>query len=158
MKRIRGYDDKLAIGKRLRQLSQMTDRDANRLYELQGVEFEQRWFGVMNELVLNGPLSVRELSENLKITHASVSETRKSLEEKGMISASPDQNDGRIRILRLTGKGEEFISSMEPAFRALEEVCFELNQEVENLMSTLNHLHHALERKSLFERAKEKLK
>lgn len=154
----RGYDDKLAYGKRLRQLSQLSDRDATRLYELMGVEFEQRWFGVLNELLRRGPMSVRDLSEVLEITHVSVSETRKSLEKKQLISASPDRDDGRRRLLTITKKGEDFMSSMEPVFQALEEVSQELDQEVANLMTTLNRLHQALKRKSVFERAKEKMK
>lgn len=151
----RGYDDKLAYGKRLRQLSQLVDRDATRLYALLGVEFEQRWFGVLNELTRHGQLSVRDLAKNLEITHASVSETRKSLEKKGYISASPDPKDGRRRLLALTDKGLAFMTDMEPAFKALESVAQELDQEFETLMTMLNDLHHALKQKSIFERAKE---
>ncbi len=153
----RGYDDKRAYGKRLRQLSQLVDRDASRLYALMGVEFEQRWFGVLNELICHGQLSVRDLANNLEITHASVSETRKSLEKKGLISASPDTQDGRRRLLTLTKEGEAFMTEMRPAFQALEAVANDLDQEFEHLMSTLNALHNSLKVKSIFERAKEKL-
>ena len=77
-----GFDDSNAIGKKLRILSSNIDRDAKRLYEFQNIDFEQRWFGVLNQLILDGPSTVRRLANALEISHASVSETRKSLESR----------------------------------------------------------------------------
>ena len=68
-----------ALGARLRRLSAAIDADAARIYAARGVRFEQRWFGVLNQLALVGPLGVRQLADLLGITHASVSETRQSL-------------------------------------------------------------------------------
>jgi len=152
-----GYDDKVAIGKRLRLLSELTDGDVRRVYQTQKIDFQQRWFGLLNQLVLNGPMSVGEISIALSITHASVSETRKSLEAKGLIVAVVDKKDARTRHLSLSPTGHNFMNNMEPVFQAIEDTAAELNEEVGNLIAALDQLHEALKRKSFYDRASEKL-
>lgn len=151
------YNDNLAIGKRLRRLSHIIDYDARRLYKEHGIHFEQRWFGVINELMSKGPMSVKELSEALKITHVSVSETRKSLEGAKYIQSTPDKNDARRRNLSITDEGRVFIKTITPIWDALEEVSKELNEEANNLVQRLDELDAALTKTSLFERALTKL-
>ncbi|NMO21460.1 MarR family transcriptional regulator [Pyxidicoccus fallax] len=90
-----------ALGARLRRLSERIDNDAARAYAAQGVEFEQLWFGVLNQLALNGPMIVGALAEALGITHVSVSQTRVSLERAGLIRQEPDASDARRRLLSL---------------------------------------------------------
>jgi len=157
MAETRGFSDKTAIGKRLRRLSELIDRDAKSLYKEQGVQFEQRWFGVLNELVVNGPMTVKELAQALRITHASVSETRRSLEAANIIVATADKSDGRQRILHLTAKGKRLVDTLSPLWQALEDASIELNQEARNVVAALDRLDAALMRKSLYDRAAEYL-
>lgn len=152
------YNDSSAIGKRLRRLSHIIDYDARRLYKEHGIRFEQRWFGVMNELMSKGPMSVQELSESLKITHVSVSETRKSLEDAKFIQSIPDENDARRRNLSITDDGRAFIKTITPIWDALEEVSKELNEEANDLVRRLDKLDAALTKTSLYERALTKLR
>lgn len=147
------YNDDSAIGKRLRRLSHIIDYDARRLYKEYGIHFEQRWFGVFNELISKGPMSVKELSTSLKITHVSVSETRKSLENKNYIQSAPDKDDARRRILSITEEGRIFIKTISPIWDALEDVSKELNEETNNIVRELDKLDAALTRTSLYERA-----
>ena len=157
MAETRGFSDKTAIGKRLRRLSELIDRDAKSLYKEQGVQFEQRWFGVLNELVVNGPMTVKELAQALRITHASVSETRRSLEAANIIAAKADKSDGRQRILYLTAKGKRLVDTLSPLWQALEDASIELNHEARNVVAALDRLDAALMRKSLYDRAAEYL-
>ncbi len=157
MAKTKGFSDKTAIGKRLRRLSELIDRDAKSLYKEQGVHFEQRWFGILNELVVNGPMTVKELAQALKITHASVSETRRSLEAANIIGAKTDKSDGRQRILHLTAKGKRLVETLSPLWQALEDASNELNDEARNVVAALDRLDAALTRKSLYDRATENL-
>ena len=152
-----GFDDKTAIGKRLRRLSNVIDQDAKRLYEAAGIDFEQRWFGVLNLLIRNKAMTVKSLAEQLRISHASVSETRKSLEKAEIVRAQPDKSDGRARLLSLTPKGRKLVERLTPVWSALEDVSVELNDEARNVVAALDRLDKALERQSLFERALDKL-
>ena len=144
-----------AIGARLRRLSERIDSDAARLYAEAGIDFEQRWFGVVNLLAQNDTLSVGDLAEALRIRHASVSETRRSLENAGFIVSSADPTDARRRTLRLTDKGRQLVERITPLSDSLISASIELDRETENIVAALERLDQALDRRSLFDRARE---
>lgn len=146
-----------AIGGRLRRLSERIDRDAGRLYAESGTVFEQRWFGVLELLDRYGPMSVGELAAPLGITHASVSETRKSLLKAGLIVATPDPEDARSRKLALSDDGRALMARMAPLIEALVAVAFELDEEAGAVVAALDRLDRALERASLYDRVRARL-
>lgn len=146
-----------ALGGRIRRLSERIDGDVGRIYKAQNVRFEQRWFGVMNQLSLHGNLTVTELSTILQIRHASVSQTRTSLERAGLVRTQPDPADGRSRIVLLSAKGKRLVERMRPTWGALDTAASELEQEAGEVIQMLARLEAALDRKSLFERAQEAL-
>ena len=141
-----------AVGARLRRLSERIDGDAARAYAAHGVEFEQRWFGVLNQLALNEPMSVGDLAEALGITHVSVSQTRLSLERAGLIRQRPDPADARRRLLSLSARGRALAARLTPLWAAFEQASLALDAEVGGLIDVLDRLEVALERTSLFER------
>jgi DNA-binding MarR family transcriptional regulator len=143
-----------ALGARLRRLSERIDREAAALYVEYGVEFEQRWFGVLNQLVLGGPASVGALAEALGVTHAAVSQTRQALEEVGLVRSEADASDTRRRNLAVTQKGRALMTKLRPVFDALAEASRELDAEAGEVLQTLNRLEEALDRRSLVERAR----
>jgi DNA-binding MarR family transcriptional regulator len=141
-----------AIGARLRRLSERIDREATQLYDQLGLAFEQRWFGVLNLLARFGPLSVGELATPLGISHASVSQTRESLEARGLITWRTNPADQRSRDLQLTAAGKRLVARMTPLWTALSEAAQELNDEAGDPVAALERLDRALERRSLTER------
>lgn len=141
-----------ALGARLRRLSAAIDADAARIYAARGIRFEQRWFGVINQLALAGPLSVRQLADLLGITHASVSETRQSLEAAGLIASQSDPSDGRRRVLTLSPSGEALVAQLQPLWDAFDEAARELDAEAGGVTEALARLEHALARRSLHDR------
>jgi MarR family transcriptional regulator, organic hydroperoxide resistance regulator len=141
-----------ALGARLRRLSAAIDADASRVYSARGIRFEQRWFGVINQLVLNGPASVRQLADVLGITHASISETRHSLEKAGLITSEADASDGRRRVLALSPAGESLAAELRPLWEHFDDVARTLDAEAGGVAEALAGLERALARKSLYER------
>jgi DNA-binding MarR family transcriptional regulator len=141
-----------ALGARLRRLSAAIDADVARIYAARGIRFEQRWFGVINQLALAGPLSVRDLADLLGITHASVSETRQSLEAAGLIASQADPSDGRRRVLTLSPSGEALVAQLQPLWDAFDEAARELDAEAGGVTETLARLEQALAQRSLHER------
>ncbi len=147
-----------AIGARLRRLSERIDGDAARVYADNGQAFEQRWFGVLNQLALQGPLAVGELAQAIGITHVSVSQTCRSLENAGLVSFKADAADGRRRQVNLTPKGRGLVARMAPIWTALSQVAADLNAEAGDTVAALDRLEDALNRMSLHERAMRHLK
>ena len=146
-----------ALGARLRRLSEAVDGDAARIYAELGVTFEQRWFGVLNQLLLGGPATVGAIAAALRITHASVSQTRQSLEAAGLLTSEPDLADGRRRRLVLTDEGRNLADQLAPLWKAFEAAAEELNAEAGNVVAVLDRLDAALAERSLFQRIRAKL-
>jgi DNA-binding MarR family transcriptional regulator len=140
------------IGARLRRLSDLIDGDTARVYAALGVQFEQRWFGVLNQLVLNGPATVGELAATLRITHVSVSQTRNSLEKAGLVIAESDAADARRRLLTLTYAGHQLVDQLRPLWQTFEAVARELSGEAGELIASLDRLDDALARQTMYER------
>lgn len=146
-----------AIGARLRRLSENLDGDSVRVYAALGITFEQRWFGVLNQLAIKQSATVGELAATLKITHASVSQTRQSLEEAGIVASQPDPADARRKKLVLTAAGKRLVNKLRPIWNAFDEAALALNQEAGDAVVALNRLDDALERLSIFDRIMEQL-
>jgi DNA-binding MarR family transcriptional regulator len=141
-----------ALGARLRRLSAAIDADASRVYAARGIRFEHRWFGIINQLALVGPLSVRQLADVLGITHASVSETRQSLERAGLITSQADPGDARRRLLALSPSGKALIAQLRPLWAAFDDAARELDAETGGVTGVLARLEQVLGKKSLYER------
>lgn len=143
-----------ALGARLRRLSERIDRDAGRLYAELDVRFEQRWFGVLNQLVLHGRRSVGDLAVALGVTHVAVSQVRQALVAEELVAEDRDPRDGRSRVLRLTREGEALVRRLAPAWTALAEAAVELNTEAQDVLAALERLEAALDRSSILDRAR----
>ncbi len=141
-----------ALGARLRRLSEQMDRDATRIYAARGIAFEQRWFGLLNQIVRNGPSGIGEIAERLRITHVSVSQAARSLEAAGLVASSHDVADGRRRVLSLTRNGLMRVRELAPMWAAFDTAAATLDEEAGGVVSVLDRLDDALARVSLFDR------
>lgn len=145
-----------ALGARLRRLSEAIDRDATRAYATLGIRFEQRWFGVLNQLALSGPMTVSELAATLRITRASVSQTRQSLEDAGIVTTQEHASDARQRHLVLTKAGSALIRRLKPLWQAMDTAALEVDAAAGDAVAALDRLDAVLTRHSMFDRIVEK--
>lgn len=141
-----------ALGARLRRLSEQIDRDATRVYATLGIKFEQRWFGPLNQIVRNGPLSIGQIAERLHITHVSVSQAVRSLEAAGLVASRPDPDDGRRRVLFLTPEGQDRVRELTPLWEVFDQAAAMLDREAGGVVDVFDRLDDALQRMSLFDR------
>ena len=142
-----------ALGARLRRLSERLDRECTRVYSALGAQFEQRWYGGLNQIVLNGPMTVGEIAASLHVTHVSVSQARRSLETAGFVQNIDDAADARRRPITLTARGKALVAQFTPLWQALSESAEELNAEAGDVVALLDRLDDALDARSLFDRA-----
>lgn len=141
-----------AIGAQLRRLSERIDRDAARLYRDSGEVFEQRWYGVVQLLGERGGQSVGDLAAALGVSHASISQIRDGLARAGLIAGEADRRNARLRRLSLTPKGQALAQRLAPLWNALNAAARELNAEADDVLTALERLETALERRSLRDR------
>lgn len=138
-----------ALGGRLRRLSASIDADLAQFYSARGIRFEQRWYGLINQLALKGPMSVGELAATLGLTHASISEARKSLEDERLVVSQPDPADARRRTLSLSRSGHALVEKLTPLWKAFDEAARALDAEAGGVTDRLAQLEKALARQSL---------
>lgn len=147
-----------ALGARLRRASERIDRDGTRVYAAQGIEFEQRWYGILRQLVEHDrPMAVGEIAAILKITHASISEASRSMDKAGLIASTTAPEDARRRLLHLTAKGHALAAELAPLWAAFNSAAMELNAEAGDLVDLLDRLDDALDRRSMFDRILSKI-
>lgn len=141
-----------ALAARLRRLSERLDRDGTRVYAAHGIRFEQRWYGILRQLTSNGPMAVGEIAAALQISHASVSEARRSLEKAGIIVAAPLPEDGRRRTLNLTPTGLALCERLSSLWEDFNAVAQDLNVEAGDVTRLLDRLDDALAQRSMYNR------
>lgn len=141
-----------AIGGRLRRLSERIDEDCARIYAENGIVFQQRWLGVMSQIAWEGPQSVGTLAASLGISHASISQTRKSLQKAGLIVVKADAADARSGVLKLSASGKRLFARITLILDALRDVSKEINAEAGEALEALDRLDVTLNRRSLYER------
>src|SRR6185437_13488964 len=92
----------MAIGTRLRMLSERLAKDAAQVYRHYGLDFEVRWFPVLYALMECDGQSVGERTHPAGQSQGSVSQIIKALAAHGLVQLRPAAADGRKTVVRLT--------------------------------------------------------
>lgn len=92
----------MAIGTRLRLLSERLARDATQVYRHYGLDFEVRWFPVLYALMESDGQSVSELTASTGQSQVSVSQIIKAMAAHNLVQLKPSAVDGRKTVVRLT--------------------------------------------------------
>lgn len=138
-----------AIGARLRRLSDRLDRETGSVYIATGVRFEQRWFGLLNQLRINGPMSVGDIATALGVTHVAVSQTRAALLRKKLVVVTADPADARRNVLRLSAAGQRLAERLSGTWQLLNDVGRELDREAGGLVAAIERLERALDQEGV---------
>lgn len=97
--------------------------------------------------------SPAEVIEQTRFDRALVSRTLKSLQQRGMLSLTPDPNDGRKQIIGVTEAGRKAFLATEVVMQRRQE--FIQNQldkdELAQLMDVLERLHEVAKRRDIDE-------
>ena len=143
----------LALGSRLKRLSDRIMRDGSRIYQANDIEFEPKWFPVFYLLSEAAPLGVTELSQQLGVTHAAVSQTVRELLQKKLITGIKDRNDGRRRLLSLSKKGLELLPRIKDLWNDIA-IAFHrmINEHQYNILDSLQEVEQSFMESSLDER------
>jgi DNA-binding MarR family transcriptional regulator len=109
----------LVLGSRLRRLSEAFLSEITRAYQLQGIDFDAGWFPVFYLLFKNESMSIKELSEQIEISHPAASQLVTGLKNKGLIQSKTSKDDGRKQLITLSKKGKDLLAQVLPVWDAL---------------------------------------
>jgi DNA-binding MarR family transcriptional regulator/predicted GNAT family N-acyltransferase len=150
---------KMAIGSRLRQLSERTTEDAAQVYKLYGVDMQPKWFPVFYVLSQGEEKAITAIADEIGHSHPSVSKIVREMSRKGILVEKKDKADGRRNVVTLSKKGKEIPKKIKDQYTdvsvAIEEM---LLQTKHDLWKALGEWEFLLNQKGLFRRVLEQKK
>ena len=146
----------LVFGSRLKRLGDTFINDVNRIYKNHKVQFDASWFPVFYILSQKHEVSIKEISDSLKVSHSAISQLVSSLQEKGLIRSVVSKKDARHKHITFTAKGEKLLEKIKPVWEALEKAMNELAEESgsssKKILKALTGIETGLSEQSFFDR------
>lgn len=147
----------LALGSRLRRMSDRIMASGIVLYRHAGFEFEPTWFPVFRVLADRGELSVGECAHHLGLTHAAVSQMARKLVSRGLVTASRDVQDERRKVLSLSAKGQQLLPQLAELWDDIEAcIADAVEYSGVDILAALEGLESAMAVSSLSDRVAER--
>lgn len=144
----------VALGSRLKRLSDKLSADAANVFKHFGEKQHPRWFTLFSLLGKHGAVGVVEASQRLGLTQPAISQFSKEMQEAGLVAITRDREDSRKRVLSLTELGKQQLEQMQYMCELVEKSANQLSLEGGNdFYSALVRFEKALNRQSLLSRA-----
>jgi DNA-binding MarR family transcriptional regulator len=148
----------LAIATRLKRLSERLSTDANKIYKELDLDFEAKWYLVLELLNRRKVLSIVDIADELKLTHPAIVQFADQMLKAKLITAHKDSKDGRKRLVSLSASGKKLLKQLSPILAILKSENEQwLNQADANLLTILGQLEKALDEKTLYQRMKSQM-
>lgn len=149
----------MAIGSRLRMLTETITEDAAGIYRLYGVDLQPKWFPVFYVLSRNEWGTVTEIAREIGHSHPSVSRILREMMAAGYVTEKKDKEDGRRNRVQLSARGKKMAHRIEDQYADVSAVIGELSEQSENdLWKAIEEWEQLLKQKSLLERVQERRK
>ncbi len=143
----------LALGSRLKRLSERISSEVASIYEQQGINFEPRWFPVFHYIGCQHEASIVEIAKAIGVTHPAVNQIARELLSIGLIDEVVDSDDKRKRLLSLTSKGRKLYADLAQTWRIIRISVGEAVEESgHDLVAALEALENVLNKKALASR------
>ncbi len=145
----------LVFGSRLKRLGDTFINDVNRIYKVLDIEFDASWFPVFYFLSQSNEVSIKEIANELKVSHSAVSQLVSGLQQKGLIKSVVSKKDARHKAVTFTAKGKKLLQKLLPVWDALEKAMDELagsSPDGKKILNALSGIENGLQEKTLFER------
>ena len=149
----------MALGSRLRQVSERLSQHAAKIYGLYGVPLEPRWFPVLYSLTQQDNQSVAQLAEAIGHSQASVSQIVKEMNKRDFVVIRKGTDDGRKTIITLSDLARQHLPTLQQQFTDVgKTVDHILAQTEHNIWKALDELDYLLDQESLFDRVNQQRK
>ncbi|MEM6898551.1 MAG: hypothetical protein AAF583_02110 [Pseudomonadota bacterium] len=143
-----------ALGTRLRRLFESLNVAVSQLYRDE-LGFEQRWFALTRLLDDRGALSVQHCANALGVSHVSILQTSKAMEDASLLQRAKSNEDKRVSLISLTNEGKAVAARVQKISDQVDRAATELlGQHAPEFLIGLTHLEDALRQLSFSERLK----
>lgn len=150
---------KMALGSRVRLLSERISADAAEIYRLYGNDLQPKWFPVFYTLSRSQEASVTSIAEHIGHSHVSVSKIVREMSNAGLLIEKTDPKDRRRTKISLSKKGQLLGRNIEEQYRDVGAAIDEITEQAtHNLWAALEEWNSLLIQKSLLARVNERRK
>ncbi|KAM3114780.1 bifunctional helix-turn-helix transcriptional regulator/GNAT family N-acetyltransferase [Phormidesmis sp. 146-33] len=144
---------KLALGSRLRRLSENLTEDGAKIYALYDVALDPKWFPVFYVLSQKQSASITEIAQIIGHSHPSVSQIVKEMSKSGLTTTQKDPTDARVSVVQLSDAGKRLIPKIEKQHIDVRQAVEGLLLEVQHdLWKAIEEFEFLLAHQSFFER------
>ena len=145
----------LALATRLKRLSERLSQDISKIYSESDVDFEAKYYLVLELLSREKLLGITEISESLQLSHPAVVQFVDQLLNRKLIKVSQDKKDARRRLVSLSTGGKKLLQQIAPVLKVIKEENRKwINEASYDVLEILSELENALDEKSMYQRVK----
>ncbi len=145
----------LALGSRLRRISDRLLKEVAQVYREHNIAFEPRWFPVYFLLRDGSQRTVGEIARTLGFSHPAVVQIANSMQRNGLMASSTGSGDRRTRVLSLSDRGRQMLRELEPMWVEIRETAADLAASASgDFLASLGRLEAAIAEESFHARAK----
>src|SRR5882757_3179238 len=150
---------KMALGSRLRRLSEQMTEQAAAIYDLYQVDLQPKWFPVFYSLSPTDEKSITDIAREIGHTHPSVSQIVREMASRGYIIEKKGAADGRKNFVVLSDKGQEVREKMKDQLEDVTSAIEKAMKETQyDLWKAIGEWEFLLQQKSLLKRVQEEKK
>ncbi len=150
---------KMALGSRLRRLSEKFTEDAAKIYALYDIALDPKWFPVFYVLSQKEEASITEIAQIIGHSHPSVSQIVKEMSREGLTTTAKSVADARVNVVRLSEIGKQLIPKIENQYLDVTQAVEELLSEARyDLWRAIEEVEFLLASKNFCDRVREKRK
>src|ERR1044071_1595111 len=122
---------KMAIGSRLRLLTDKITTDAAAIYNLYHVDLQPKWFPVFHVLS-QGNFTITAIAQQIGHSHPSVSKIVAEMSKKGLITEKKGKQDGRKNMVSLSKKGKELTEKIKDQYTDITAAVEAISKEAQH--------------------------
>ncbi len=150
----------LILGSRLRRISEYFIAEVNKVYHEQGIVFDASWFPVFYLLSKKHPVSIKEISNLLQVSHSAISQLVGNLKKRQLVEIEVSGKDARRHLVKLSPGGQELLQQITPIWEAISTAFVQLQHQhtaIGSLFPGITSVERAFSEKALSDRIKESL-
>ncbi|MCJ8319302.1 MAG: GNAT family N-acetyltransferase [Colwellia sp.] len=144
----------LALGSRLKRLSERLITDAAQVYKYCGHDVQPKWFTLLALLDKKQQVSIVDAAQLLGLTQPAISQFSKELIAKGLVISTLSDTDSRKKFLSLSEQGKVAVLAMQPMWQAVDSAAKQLcNEAGVGFFESVKNFEKALSQQSLLQRS-----
>jgi DNA-binding MarR family transcriptional regulator/N-acetylglutamate synthase-like GNAT family acetyltransferase len=150
---------KMALGSRLRRLSELLTGQAAEVYALYNVDIQPKWFPVFYVLSTGEEKSISQIAQQIGHSHPSVSTIVKEMEKRGVLTKGSSKGDKRENYVKLTEKGFDINQRVRAQYLDVGSAVDKAMNETQNdLWAAIGEWEYLLKERNLLTRVRDEKK